>query len=165
MIRTALFFALLLSGTFSFAQSKFACISYTELISSMPEAKKADTTLAQYRAGLQQEFEGMKSDYSTQVAVLTSPDTAKLTKPVLDLKRRSLSELMGKIQGFEQDAGQLLDQKRSDLFAPIQKKADDAIAQVSQEHGYAYVFEKENLHYFPPSDDILGLVQKKLGIR
>jgi len=47
---------------------------------------------------------------------------------------------------------------------PIQKKAEDAIQAVSRDNGYAFVFEKDNLHVYPPSTDILPLVKKKLGL-
>jgi len=168
MTRTALSLllaALLLCvGVRSSAQNKFACISFNELVSSMPEAKKADTTLAQYRVALEQQFETMKTDYTARATELNSSDTAKFTKPQLDLKRRSLSELLGKIQSFDQEAASLLDQKRSDLFVPIQRRAEDAIAQVAHDNSYAYVFEKDNLHVYPPGDDILPLVRKKLGL-
>ncbi|HEV2478458.1 MAG TPA: OmpH family outer membrane protein [Puia sp.] len=164
-IPTLLFAAFLLcTGGRSFAQNKFACISITELVNSMPETQKADTALAQYQAALQQEFDGLKSDYSTQATELASRDTLKFTKAQLELKRRSLGELLSKLQGFDQEAGNLLNQKRSDLFAPIQRKAEDAITQVAHDNNYTFVFEKENLHYYPPSDDILPLVKKKLGL-
>jgi outer membrane protein len=155
---------LLCTGARSFAQNKFACISFSELMSSMPETKKADTTLIQYRSALEQQFETMKTDYTSQATVLTSSDTGKFTRPQLELKRRSLSELLGRIQTFDQEAGQLLDQKRSDLLQPIQRKAEDAIARVARDNSYAYVFEKDNLHFYPPGDDILALVRKRLGL-
>jgi outer membrane protein len=167
MTRTALSLLaglLLCAGIPTYAQNKFACISFNELVNSMPEAKKADTTLAQYREALAQQFETMKTDYSTQATELTGRDTAKFTKPQLDLKRRSLAELLARIQGFDQEAGDLLNSKRSDLLLPIQRKAEDAIAQVSRDNGYSYVFEKDNLHFYPPGDDILPLVKKKLGL-
>ena len=135
-----------------------------ELLSVMPEVKKADTTLAQFQTALQQEFETMKEDYTTQATQLSSRDTGKYTPPQLFLRRKSLAELLAKIQGYDQQAGQLLEQKRTDLFLPIQKKAEDAIRQVSHDNGYAFVFEKDNLHVYPPSEDILPLVKKRLGL-
>lgn len=148
-----------------YAQAKLACISISEVIGAMPEAKKADTTLAEYRTALQQQFDAYRAEYSQQNSLLSSPDTAKFTRPQLELKRRSLVEILQKIQGFEQDAGTLLEQKKTDLFIPIQKRAEDAIQQVSRDNGYVYVFEKEALHVYPPSDDILPLVKKRLGLR
>lgn len=147
------------------AQTKMACVSINEVIVAMPETKKADTTLAEYEAALQQQFDTYKAEYTQQTNLLGSADTAKFTKPQLDLKRKSLAEILQKIQGFEQEAGTMLEQKKTALFQPIQKKAEEAIQQVSRDNGYAYVFEKEGLHVYPPSDDILPLVKKRLGLR
>ena len=146
------------------APVKFACISFNELLSVMPEFKKADTTLAKYRTSLEQQFDAMKNEYTEQAKLLSSPDTGKFTAPQLVIKKQGLNELLAKIQGFESEAGTLFNQKRSALLQPIQKKAEDAIQQVSKDNGYAFVFEKDNLHAYPPSTDILPLVKKKLGI-
>ena len=146
------------------ARDKTGCISINELLSVMPETKKADSALAEYKVALEQEFDTRQSEYNKQAAFLASPDTAKFTRSQLDLKRRSLAELLARIQGYDQEAGNLFNQKRSALLLPIQKKAEDAIWQVSKENGYAFIFEKESLHVYPPSTDILPLVKKKLGI-
>ena len=144
--------------------NKMGCISMNELLSAMPEVRKADTTLAQYRVALQQQFDAYQADYSKEALLLSSRDTVKFSRPQLEVKRQSLADLLAKLQGYDQEAGRLLEQKRTDLFLPIQKKAEDAIRQVSQDNGYAFVFEKENLHVYPLSDDILPLVKKRMGL-
>lgn len=153
-----------LTGSVTHAQNKIGYISFNDLVAAMPEFKKADTTLAEYRAALQQRFEDYKSEYEHKLKEVTD-DSAKFSKPVLELKRKSLGDLLAKLQGYDQEAGNLLSQKRNELLLPIQKKAEDAIQQVSKDNGYAYVMEKDNLHVFPPSEDILPLVKKKLGIK
>lgn len=146
------------------AQGKTACISINEVIEAMPESKKADSTLALFKAELEQRFEAYQTEYKEQAMVLSSKDTAKFTPQQMIFKRQSLAELLGRIQGFDQEAGALFSQRRSALLVPIQKKAEDAIAQVSKENGYAFVFEKESLHVYPPSADILPLVKRRLGL-
>jgi outer membrane protein len=143
---------------------KMGCISFNELLTAMPEFKKADTVLDAYRVSLEQQFEALKTEYNEQATLLSSNDTSKFTKPQLTLKRQNLSELIAKIQGFDQQASVLLNQKRSLLLEPIQKRAEDAIQAVSRDNGYAFVFEKDNLHAYPPSTDILPLVKKRLGL-
>ncbi|HLZ85627.1 MAG TPA: OmpH family outer membrane protein [Puia sp.] len=168
MKKTAFIFlfagCLLLPASRSMAQGKTGCISMSEVIDAMPETKKADSTLAEYKATLEQQFEAYKAEYNEQANFLSSPDTAKYTHIQLDLKRKTLAELLSKLQGYDQEAGALFSQRRTALLLPIQKKAEDAIQQVSKENGYAFVFEKENLHIYPPSADILPLVKKKLGL-
>jgi len=159
---------LLVAGFRTVAQnstsSKMGCISFNELLTAMPEFKKADTLLEAYRVKLEEQFEAMKSEYNDQLSKLTGPDTARFTEPQRALKKQNLSELVAKIQGFDQQAGVLLNQKRSSLLEPIQRRAEDAIQAVSKDNGYAFVFEKDNLHVYPPSTDILPLVKKKLGL-
>ena len=131
----------------------------------MPEYKKADTSLAQYRDALEQQFQAYQKEYVEQLGVITSKDTIKYTKAQLDVKKQNVTEMYNKLQGYNQQASQLLDQKRQELLAPIQKKAADAIASVAKENGYIYVLEKEVLHVYPTTDDLLSLVKKKLGIK
>ena len=48
-------------------------------------------------------------------------------EPRLEIKRKQLGELYLKLQGYQQQAGQLYQQKQQDLMAPIQKKASDIV--------------------------------------
>jgi len=147
------------------AQTKIGYISQNELIASMPEYKKADTSMADYQSALQQNFEDMKKEYLEQDSLLNSKDTAKYTKAQLELKRRNMGEMYLKLQGWNQQAQQLVTQKQQDLIAPIQKKALEMIQAVAKENGYTYVFAKEALLVYPGADDLMPLVKKKLNLK
>jgi len=82
----------------------------------------------------------------------------------LEIKRKSLVEMYQKLSNYQQQAGQLYQQKRDELIGPIQKKAVDATQTVAKENGYTYVFLKDALLVSPPAEDLLPLVKKKLGI-
>src|ERR1700753_3746226 len=162
----AVVMSLVMTGNLAKAQGtgKIGYISLQELIPTMPEYKKADTALNDYQNALGQNFEDMKREYYEKDSSLQSRDTAKLTKAQLEIKRREVSELLVKLQGWQQQAQQLYQQKQQDLIAPIQKKAVEAVNAVAKENGYAYVLTKEALRVSPPAEDILPLVKKKLGI-
>jgi outer membrane protein len=81
------------------------------------------------------------------------------------LRRKGVGDLLVKLQGWQQQAQQLGQQKNQELLAPIQKKALDAIQTVAKENGYAYVISKDQLLVSPPADDLLPLVKKKLGLK
>src|SRR6202789_3190465 len=163
----AVVMGLVMAGNTTKAQgaAKIGYISLQELIPTMPEYKKADTSLNDYQSALGQNFEDMKREYYEKDSSLQSKDTLKLTKAQLEIKRREVSELLVKLQGWQQQAQQLYQQKQQDLIAPIQKKAVEAVNAVAKENGYAYVLSKEALLVSPPAEDILPLVKKKLGIR
>jgi outer membrane protein len=163
----AVVMGLVVAGNSAKAQgsAKIGYISLQELIPSMPEYKKADTSLNDYQSALGQNFEDMKREYYEKDSSLTSRDTLKLTKAQLEIKRREVSELLVKLQGWQQQAQQLYQQKQQELIAPIQKKAIEAVNAVAKEKGYTYVLSKEALLVSPPAEDMLPLVKKKLGIR
>lgn len=156
---------LVLAGNSTKAQGKIGYISLQELIPAMPEYKKADTALNDYQNALGQNFEDMKREYMEKDSLLNSKDTLKYTKAQLELKKREISDMVIKLQGWQQQAQQLYQQKQQELIQPIQKKAVDAVQTVAKENGYAFVLTKEALLSSPPADDLLPLVKKKLGIK
>ena len=88
---------------------------------------------------------------------------ARFTKAQLELKRKNLVEMYQKLQGYQQQASQLYQQKREELIAPIQKKAVDAAQTVAKEAGYTYVFVKDALLVSPPADDIIAIGEEEIG--
>jgi outer membrane protein len=157
--------ALTLTGNKLQAQTKFGYISLSEMITGMPEYKKADSSMVDYQSALNQNFEDMKREFNEKDSLLSSKDTVKYTRAQIEIKRKQLGELYLKLQGYQQQAGQLYQQKQQDLMAPIQKKAADIVQTVAKENGYTYVFLKDALLVSPPADDLLPLVKKKLGLK
>jgi len=156
---------LTLAGNKLQAQTKFGYISLSEMITGMPEYKKADSSMQEYQSALNQNFEDMKREFNEKDSLLSSKDTAKYTRAQLEIKRKQLGELYLKLQGYQQQAGQLYQQRQQDLMAPIQKKASDIVQTIAKENGYTYVFLKDALLVSPPADDLLPLVKKKLALK
>jgi outer membrane protein len=160
----AVVMSLLMVGHSVKAQTKFAYISVNDLITSMPETKKADTAMNDYQQALAQNYDDMRREFSEQDSLLSSKDTVKYTKAQLELKRKNLGDLYQKMMTFQQQAQQMAQQKNQELLAPIQKKAVEAIQAVAKENGFTYVFVKEQLLVYPPAEDIINLVKKRLGV-
>jgi outer membrane protein len=156
---------LLATSTRVEAQAKIGYISLQELYPSMPEYKKADTSMGEYQAALTQNFDDMKKEFNEMDSLLGSKDTLKYTKAQLEIRKRNLAEMYGKLQGWNQQAQQMIQQKQQELMGPIQKKALDAIQTVAKENGYTYVMDKGVLLVSPPAEDITPLVKKKLGLK
>jgi outer membrane protein len=157
--------SLTLAGNKLQAQTKLGYISLSELITSMPEYKKADSSMAEYQSALNQNFDDMKREFNEKDSLLSSKDTAKYTKAQIEIKKKQLGELYVKLQGYQTQAQQLYQQKQQDLMAPIQKKAADVVQTVAHDNGYSYVFLKDALLVSPPADDLLPLVKKKLALK
>jgi len=160
LLATVLFAA----GNRAQAQNKIGHISLSDIILAMPEAKKADTALQQFREALVQSAQDKSAAFDDAVAKFYK-DSATMTSSVKEVKRKSLQDQMQAMQGEDQRIQNELQKKQQEMSEPIQKKALDAVTAVAKENGYSYVFVKEALLVAPPSDDIAPLVRKKLGLK
>jgi outer membrane protein len=162
---TVMLFALcLVAATEIQAQSKIGYISSQELVSVMPETKKADSTLQDYRNALVQNATERQNGFYAAIDKFNK-DSLTYTAAVKTVKKNELAKMGQELSGEEERIQQQLQQRQQELLGPINKKAYEAVQAVAKENGYGYVFEKEALLVAPPADDILPLVAKKLNIK
>jgi outer membrane protein len=168
-VQSQLFFFLiaifLLHSSKTQAQSRFGYISMTELIQIMPDYKKADSSLNNYQNALSQRYQEMVKEFGEKDSALSAPDTARLTREVLEVKKRALADLYNQIQSYPQQTNQQLQQRQEELLAPIRKKANDLIWLLAKEHGYTYVLLKEVVAVYPSTDDLMPFAKQKLGVK
>lgn len=146
------------------AQTKIGYISSQELLSVMPETRKADSTLQQLRAALIQNAQEKETKLNADIEKFNA-DSAKYSEAIKIVKRQELQKAYQELAGEEQRIQEQLQQKQQELLAPIQKKANEAIQAAAKEAAYTYVFEREVLIVAPQGEDILPLVAKKLNIK
>ncbi len=115
----AVVMGLVLAGTTK-AQAKIGTISLAELIPTMPEYKRADTSMNEFNNALQQQYQDMVNEYQQQQTLLRAIP--------LNIHRRcwhqrkDLSDLLGKLQNWQTTAQQM-SQAEQEPLTPIQKKA------------------------------------------
>jgi outer membrane protein len=75
-------------------------------------------------------------------------------------------QLQERIQRFQENAQQTIQQKRNDLLKPVMDKLDAAIKKVAAAGGYVYVMEKATVLYINESIsvDLTNEVKKELGL-
>jgi outer membrane protein len=154
---------LVVAGKADAQQIKIGYISSQELVSIMPETKKADTNLMEYRNALIQSATEKQNAFYAAIEKFNQ-DSAKFTEAQKQVKRAELTKMGQDLGGEEERIQQLLQERQAQLIGPINKKAYDAVQAVAKEHGYTYIFEREALLVCPPGDDIIELVAKKMGI-
>jgi outer membrane protein len=152
------------------AQLKIGHVNSQELLSMMPEADSAQKKiekLAQDHSLLMEEmsveFNKKYDEYLKKLDDQTNP----MSPLVKSSKEAELQELQQRIQTFEQQASQEIQQQKMVLFQPIQEKAVKAINDVAAENGFTYILDSGVgviLYSAPNSEDILPLVKKKLGL-
>lgn len=167
-VATGLFFTV---NTVS-AQQKFAHINSSDLLQSMSEMKTADANFEVFRKAKQTSLEQMDAErqksivsYQEKAKTVSEANKEVLTKE-LEVLGKSIQDMEKRIADTQEKSQQELTDKRTELYQPIFKKAEEAVKTVAKEKGYAYVFDisQPGVVYFDGGDDLLTSVKTKLGI-
>ena len=147
------------------AQSKFGYLNSNELLAMMPESQSMQEELQSYAKGLESQLTAMQAEYEKKVVEYQQNETS-YTDIIKEDKIREIQSIEQRVIEFQKNAEQSLNEKRIELFTPIQEKANEAIKKVAEEGNYTFIFDSSfgNLLYSSESENVLNLVKSKLGL-
>ena len=145
------------------AQNKFGYLSSLELLSIMPQVKKAEAQLETYAKQFDTQYATMVQEYQTKIQAFQDNQN-DYTPEIAEVKAKEVYDLEKRIGEFEISSQQNLSNKKNDLYAPILAEADRLVREVAEENGYSYIFDSSNLLYAPEGENIMDLVKAKMGI-
>ena len=159
---------ILLSGYALNAQSlKFGHINRNELIQSMPEFDSARVQLEKLNTELTNQLELLQVEYNNKAEAYLR-ESKTLSDLVRQNKEQELQDFQNRLQTFQINAQNQMQEKQVTLFTPITEKADKAIRDIGKENGFLYVFDISagQLIYFDESKstNVLPLAKAKLGL-
>jgi len=147
---------------------KFGHINSDELIRALPEFDTANANLEKFRQELVNALELMTVELNNKSDAFTK-ESKNLSELVRQNKEQELIDMNRRIQEFQANAQEQLQNKQIELFQPIYTKVDKAIKDVGKENGFLYVFDvaKGSLLYFDEtkSTNVLALAKSKLGLK
>jgi outer membrane protein len=148
------------------SKSKFGHVDFAALYAAMPGQDSIKIVFERYTKDLQETFASMTTEYQTKLQDYQA-NMATMSNLIRQNKEREIMDIQTRMEDFRTQAEQDLQQKELELTSPIIDKARQAVSDVAKENGYTYVFNSSEglLLYSDPSDDILPLVKKKLGIQ
>jgi len=147
---------------------KFGHIDLQALIQVMPERATAEEEFNKFQGELEDLLGTMQTELETLFEEYGNlgEDASELIK---NAKAQDIQDKQQRIQNFQANAQQQLQQKQTELLQPVFDKAQEAIEAVAKEQGLFYVFDVSGqlgvvLYKSNESQDILPLVKAKLGI-
>ncbi len=154
------------------AQQKFGHINSADLLQSMPEMKTADASFQTYAKQKQTALELMDAERTKKIT-LYNDKTKMISEANKETLGKEIEALVKEIQDMEkritetqEKSQEELTTKRTEIYQPVFKKAEDAVKTVAKEKGFAYVFDisQPGVVYFDGGEDLLAAVKTKLGI-
>lgn len=165
MEKITLLTALTILTLSSIAQNKFGYIDSQELLLLMPDRKNAEIEVQNFAKTLEAQLELMTAEYQESIQEYQANE-ATFSDLVKQDKIAEITGLEQRIQAFQQNAQQSLQQKEQELLDPILAKARKAIEDVATEGDFTYIFDKSQgtILYVKESENVLTLVKRKLNL-
>lgn len=160
--------SLLLTFAFASAQNthvKLAHYDEAEVIKMMKETETAERTLKSLSDQYEAEMVKMEGEY-TRKAAEYQKEQSTWDETIKRVRMEEIHTIKLKMQNYYDMASKTLADKRNELYAPVYKKIEQAVAEVAKEQGFLYVWDVKNLKYHSPQAvDITGMIKRKLGIK
>lgn len=143
---------------------KYGHVNSGEILEVMPGIDSLQIKLLAFQTELQTEYQNMVQEYQ-QKKDKFDREVGTMSSSVRQLREKDLEDLANRIQVFQSNVQDDLEEKQYELAKPFQDKIQNAINKVAKDHGYAYIFDTKILLYFESGEDITPLVKKELGIK
>lgn len=155
---------LLIAGSGVNAQTKIGYIDAETVLYLMPEVAKIDSAVQLFqRDTVGKEYMSLLQTYQYKDSIFRDslhPAPAAVKEQI----GKELGQLTQTLQNWQQIAQEAVQNKQSQLLAPVMKKIQDAIKAVAKEKGYTHVVTRDAIIVAPDGDDLLQAVAKKLNV-
>jgi outer membrane protein len=162
-----LFVILLFAANNTYAQggNKLGHIDFAKLYSMMPGLDSVKKVFEDYNKTVQEQYAAMQTELENKFMDYQA-NAEGMSAIIRQTKEAEINDLRERLDAFEQEATQDLQNKEIELTSPIIEKARQAVEDVAKENGYTYIFNSTEglLLYAKPGDDIMDLVKTKLNI-
>ncbi|RAJ87880.1 outer membrane protein [Chitinophaga dinghuensis] len=148
------------------AQTKTAYINFQQLVSLMPESKKAADSLQKYADQLNADGQVMVAEYTKNLVEFDSL-ASKMTDGQKEIRVTALKQQQANIQEYKYRMEEKLNSREGELLDPIIKKAKEVLKALLKEKGYALVLDnsRDAVIVANDADDLMPFAKAKLGIK
>lgn len=119
---------------------KFGHINTSELVSLMSETDSAMVQLQAYQNELVEEMDAMQTEYNQKLNTYQQKSST-WTAAIRESKESELSEIVQRLNQFQQTAQQDLANMQQTLMTPIYQKAQEAINKIGKDNNLIYIFD------------------------
>ena len=157
--------ALAAFATLSASAQTFGRVNFSELVALMPEMDQAREVIAASQKEAEETYSAMVEEYQSKLSQYQQKQ-ATWTAAIRESKEKELYDMQNRIQEFQQNIAQELQQQQSQLQAPIYEKANKAVQEIAKAKKLTALFDATQALYFDENAvvDLTAEARKALGI-
>jgi outer membrane protein len=150
------------------AQNEFKIghANLVEILEALPETDSAEQLIEEDTKELELMLEEMQVEYNKLLDEYRQ-NLSSYSEVIRAAKEADIVEMQNRIQTFQQNASQQLQQRGTELMQPIYDKIQLAIDEVGKREGYAYILDTSKgsvVFTGGTSNDIGSILRQELGI-
>ena len=140
-------------------------VNFNELVMLMPEMDQAREVIQASQKEAEETYSAMVEEFQSK-ATQYQQKQATWTAAIRESKERELSDMQNRIQEFQNNISQELQQQQQTLMAPINEKAHQAVTELAKAKGITVLFDASQALYFDESVvvDLTADARKALSI-
>ena len=143
---------------------KIATLDVVSILEAMPEKKKADADMKTFGEGKQAEIKKRAEAGQAKLKLYTE-EAPKKSADENKAREGELQKIQEEIQMMQDKLQKEGLAKQDVLFAPIEKKLNDAVAKVAKANGYEYIMDANTSGLiYKAGPDATAAVKKELGV-
>ncbi len=163
-----IFVGLILSMSSAVSQNEFKIghANLVEILEALPETDSAEQLIENDTEELELMLEDMQVEYNKLLNDYQE-NLASYSEVIRSTKESDIVEMQKRIQTFQQNASQQLQQRGVELMQPIYDKIQQSIDEIGSREGYAYILDTSKgsvVFTGETSNDIGSLIKQELGI-
>lgn len=146
---------------------KIGLVDQNEIINNMPETAEAQKQLADVSKKYEDEYAKLMEEMNRLYDEIKNMKDDELPA-IKERKTRDFTDYQQKIQAFQENAMNSLQQLNSELMSPIAQKVRQAVESVGKEGGFSLIQDKNpalTIYFAAPVVDITPDVKAKLGVK
>lgn len=122
---------------------RFGCISYDQVLKSMPEYAKAESDLADLKAKYDTEMKASEDEFNAKYETFLS-EQSNYAPSILRKRQSELEDLMKRNEQFRLESLRLLENAKAELIKPAKEKLDATIEHIASEYKLAFVLNTDS---------------------
>lgn len=122
---------------------RYGCISYDQILKSMPEYLQAEADIAELKVKYDKEMKASEEEFNAKYVTFLS-EQSNYAPSILRKRQSELEDMMKRNEQFRLESIQLLENARNAMIQVAKEKLDAVILQIAIENQLAFVLNTDS---------------------
>jgi len=122
---------------------RYGCISYEQVLKSIPEYAQVDVDIQALKAKYDTEMKASEDEFNAKYTTFLN-EQSNYAPSILRKRQSELEDMMKRNEQFRIESIRLLENARAEMIKPIKQRLDEVIKRIAEEYQLAFVLNTDS---------------------